>query len=66
MKLKEFEGILNKIGGLFVFLNNIGVAAGAGDENIITEFVVEALVIFFDCLVFGNIFVVNLILLYFL
>ena len=33
MKLKELEGISNKIGGLFVFLNNTGAAAGADDEN---------------------------------
>ena len=44
VRLKELEGISNKLGGLFVFLNNMGVAAQTGDENTITEPVAEALV----------------------
>lgn len=43
-RLKELEGISNKLGGLFVFLNNTGVAANLDDENTITDPVVEALV----------------------
>ena len=64
MKLKELEGISNKIGGLFVFLNNTGAAAGADDENTITEPVVEALVTLSDCLASGNTPAVNSILLH--
>jgi hypothetical protein len=64
MKLKELEGISNKICGLFVFLNNTGAAAGADDENTITEPVVEALVTLSDCLASGNTPAVNSILLH--
>ena len=41
-RLKELEGISTKIGGLFVFLNNTGVAGTESDDTI-TEPVADAL-----------------------
>jgi hypothetical protein len=64
MRLKELEGISNKIGGLFVFLNNTGAAVSVDEENTITEPVVEALVTLSDSLASGNTPIVNSILLY--
>jgi len=61
-RMKELEGISNKIGGLFVFLNNSGTRENT--ENSITEPVVEALIVLVNNLESRNIPGVNSILLF--
>ena len=65
MRMKELEGISNKLGGLFVFLNNTGAAGvGSDDENTLTEPVAEALVTLTENIRSGNVPVINSILLH--
>ena len=65
MRLKELEGISNKIGGMFVFLNNSGASlAGSDDPNAITAPVLETLSALVCDLSSGNASSVNAILLY--
>ena len=61
-RMKELEGISNKIGGLFVFLNNSGAVEHT--ENSITEPVVEALIVLVNNLESRNVPGVNSILLF--
>ena len=60
-RLKELEGISNKLGGLFVFLNNTGASV---DENAVTDPVAEALVTLSESLASNNTPMVNSVLLH--
>lgn len=65
MRLKELEGISNKIGGMFVFLNNTGTAAvGSDDENTITSPVADILSALVNNISSGDMSSVNSVLLY--
>jgi len=65
MRSKELEGISNKIGGMFVFLNNTGaIDSDSNNENTITSPVADVLSALVNYLSSGDVSSVNSALLY--